>query len=245
MSKLNNDILFLILEELSGDIKSLRSCLLVNKTWCEISVSILWRNPSGYFKRGSLNLIISHLSNETKEYLKSEGILSSVILRKKPLFNYVGFIRYLDLTQLEQLLELLLRNVKENKVSNIINEILELFINGNTRVTHLRIPSHFNRQIHLISGADHYFSGLKFLFCSTDDTNQNILEGLSKISKSIRKMELYVLTNNYTGIIKLIEAQKNLNQVWFCCQNQSIRESLEDSLRSRTEIVRHVKLFFN
>ncbi|GES74379.1 hypothetical protein GLOIN_2v1788900 [Rhizophagus clarus] len=206
MSKLNNDILFLILEELSGDIKSLRSCLLVNKTWCEISVSILWRNPSGYFKRGSLNLIISHLSNETKEYLKSE--------------------------------ELLLRNVKENKVSNIINEILELFINGNTRVTHLRIPSHFNRQIHLISGADHYFSGLKFLFCSTDDTNQNILEGLSKISKSIRKMELYVLTNNYTGIIKLIEAQKNLNQVWFCCQNQSIRESLEDSLRSRTEIVR-------
>jgi hypothetical protein len=238
MSKLNNDVLFLIIEELNDDIKSLYSCLLVNKTWCEITVPILWKNPMKYFnKRESLDLIISHLSTETKEYLESQGILSSVVLQKKPSFNYVGFIRYLALTRLDELLSKI-------KISNIKDEILELFINRDTKVTHLTIPSHFNHQIHLIPGAEYCFSGLKFLFCSTDDTNQNILEGLARISRLIRRIELYVLTNNFTGIIKLIEAQKNLNEVWFYCQSKLIRESLEDSLKNRTEIVKHVKVFF-
>ncbi|CAG8519893.1 20932_t:CDS:1 [Rhizophagus irregularis] len=185
-----------------------------------------------------------HLSNETKEYLKCQRILSPVEFQEKPLFNYIGYIRYLNLTRLEQLL-FRIRNVEEYKISNIIDEILELFINRNTKVTHLYIPSDFNHQIHLIPGAEHCFSGLKFLYCSTDDTNQNLLEGLSKISRLIRKMELFVLTSNFSGIIKLIESQKHLNEVWFYCQNKSIRESLEESLNCRTEIVKHVKLFFN
>jgi hypothetical protein len=45
MSKLNEDVIFLILKELSGDRKSLYSCLLINRTWCEIAVLILWNNP--------------------------------------------------------------------------------------------------------------------------------------------------------------------------------------------------------
>jgi len=54
MSKLNKDVLYIIFEELYFDInhksltktkKSLHSCLLINKLWCEIAVLILWRNP--------------------------------------------------------------------------------------------------------------------------------------------------------------------------------------------------------
>ena len=72
MLKLNKDVLFLIFEELQNDKASLLSCLLVNRTWCEIIVLILWKNPWFYIKelekkKSQFNVIISHLSNETKE----------------------------------------------------------------------------------------------------------------------------------------------------------------------------------
>ena len=38
MSKLNKDVLFLIFKELQDDKNSIHSCLLVNKTWCEIII---------------------------------------------------------------------------------------------------------------------------------------------------------------------------------------------------------------
>uniref|UniRef100_U9SLE1 Uncharacterized protein n=1 Tax=Rhizophagus irregularis (strain DAOM 181602 / DAOM 197198 / MUCL 43194) TaxID=747089 RepID=U9SLE1_RHIID len=48
MSKLNKDILFLIFEELREDSKSLFSCLMINRLWCETAIPILWRNPWCY-----------------------------------------------------------------------------------------------------------------------------------------------------------------------------------------------------
>ncbi|GET54013.1 hypothetical protein GLOIN_2v1870015 [Rhizophagus irregularis DAOM 181602=DAOM 197198] len=40
----------MIHEEFKGDRNSLHSCLLVNKTWCEIIVPILWKNPWKYLE---------------------------------------------------------------------------------------------------------------------------------------------------------------------------------------------------
>ncbi|RGB25485.1 hypothetical protein C1646_771652 [Rhizophagus diaphanus] len=37
MSKLNEDVIFLILKELQNDPSSLYSCLLINRTWCEMT----------------------------------------------------------------------------------------------------------------------------------------------------------------------------------------------------------------
>src|SRR5436190_1865913 len=48
MSKLNKDILFLIFEELQDDSKSLFSCLMVNRLWCETVIPVLWRNHWNY-----------------------------------------------------------------------------------------------------------------------------------------------------------------------------------------------------
>jgi hypothetical protein len=78
MSKLNKDIIFLILKELQNDRGTLHSCLFVNKAWCEIIVPMLWKNPWKYLtantnikvKISLLNVIVSHLLNETKEILK-------------------------------------------------------------------------------------------------------------------------------------------------------------------------------
>src|SRR5438045_3088019 len=100
MPKLNKDVLSLILKELQSDKESLLSCLLVNKSWCEIIVPILWKNPWIYLRNLNyellFNLIISYLSNETKEYLRIQGYNLPEV-RQKPLFNYIGFCRHLKL----------------------------------------------------------------------------------------------------------------------------------------------------
>ena len=48
MPRLNKDILFLIFEELQDDSKSLFSCLMVNRLWCETVIPVSWRNPWCY-----------------------------------------------------------------------------------------------------------------------------------------------------------------------------------------------------
>src|SRR6266542_913572 len=70
MLELVEDVLFLILDELQGDRKSLYSCILVNRTWCKITVPILWNNPGrNYLTDNAMNklfnVIILHLSKES------------------------------------------------------------------------------------------------------------------------------------------------------------------------------------
>ncbi|POG79105.1 hypothetical protein GLOIN_2v1870015 [Rhizophagus irregularis DAOM 181602=DAOM 197198] len=73
----------MIHEEFKGDRNSLHSCLLVNKTWCEIIVPILWKNPWKYLEedkkeKSQLNIlktrwvpfnILANLIENTKGYL--------------------------------------------------------------------------------------------------------------------------------------------------------------------------------
>src|SRR6266487_2619604 len=103
----NEDVLFLILEALQNDSDSLYSCLLVNKTWCKTAMPILWKNPWKYLRcrkmKSLLSVIISHLPNETKEVLKFNGI-SLLITQQKPLFNYINFIKYLELNRLKEIM---------------------------------------------------------------------------------------------------------------------------------------------
>src|SRR2546423_9066750 len=103
MSKLNKDILFLLFEELQYDSKSLFSCLLVNRLWCETVVPILWKNPwcydINYRNKSSLyNIVTLSLSDDIKEILKSEGVqFTSTIMQKPLLFDYLSFCRSMNI----------------------------------------------------------------------------------------------------------------------------------------------------
>src|SRR5438067_4542899 len=97
MSKLDKDILFLIFEELQDDSKSLFSCLMVNRIWCETVIPILWRNPwcydINYSNKSYLFTIIisSYLFDDTKEFLTRQGIQLPSILYQSLLFDYLSF----------------------------------------------------------------------------------------------------------------------------------------------------------
>src|SRR6202012_1676698 len=64
MSQLSFDCLYEIFEYLENENETLRSCLLVNRLWCEVVVRILWRDVNNYL---NFRTLIACLPNESKE----------------------------------------------------------------------------------------------------------------------------------------------------------------------------------
>ena len=198
MSKLNKDVLFLILAELQNDRKSLYSCLFVNRTWCKTTVPILWKDPLKLCpsdnKKILFDVILLHLPEESRDILKNHEIDLFAKLHQHPLFNYISFWRYLNLSILENMIISL-----KSKTPIIRSEILKLLINENTKLTHIYmdIPLLNNVSFQLTMGAEHCFSELKSLL-SNGTSSQNVLEGLA----GIKKMDFQVSSTNISGIIK-------------------------------------------
>src|SRR5215210_4317097 len=101
MSKLPVDCLNEIFECLEEDKITLHSCLLVNRLWCEVSVRILWTSVWNY------DTLIAYLPNESKEILYKNGIIPSIPTSKPPLFNYIEFIKNLEIDDI-------IRNILKN-----------------------------------------------------------------------------------------------------------------------------------
>ncbi|GBC10554.1 hypothetical protein RclHR1_09710005 [Rhizophagus clarus] len=218
MVKLNIDVIHQILKEFQNDNETLYSCLFVNKTWCETTIPILWKNPTrecAHINEYKLfNVILLHLSEESRNNLKKQGIhLFTETNYHQPLFNYISFWRDLVLFFLERMLYSLFGsyNIDEPKISILRNELLNLF-DQNQKFTSLNLV---NTQKFQISGNEQCFSGLEHLCCSVY-TDSNILERLATTNTSIKKLSFEIHSNiNNPGILRIIEAQNNLKEVVF------------------------------
>ncbi|GBC45424.2 hypothetical protein RhiirA1_454357 [Rhizophagus irregularis] len=246
---LDKDILYLIFEEIKNDKKTLHSCLLVNRTWCVTAAPLLWKNPWKYVTIKSkillFNVIISHLSKESRDILKNQGINNLITeTYQRPLFNYIYFCKYLSLFFLEN--EISSKNFEKSKMSIIRNEILKLFINGDKKYIHISIPDKFDCQLHHITGFEHCFSELESFYCR-GNIDQNVIEGLAKVCKSIKSLSVGINSNNF-GIFKLIEVQKNLNIVNLIHRGrlkkrkESFNKSLEESLIKHANTIQYLRI---
>ncbi|PKC62853.1 hypothetical protein RhiirA1_464550 [Rhizophagus irregularis] len=267
---LNEDVLSQIFKELKDDKNSLYSCLLVNRLWCAITVPILWRNPNYHYYflpsvliyrtsdsfhyysklRKLFNTILLHLSEESRDILKNQGINIDEKY-KHPLFNYINYWKYLNFLFMRDLIYD--SEIDKSKVSIIKNEILKLFINKNTNFVHLTIlnhltcvPIYLDYQPHLISGFECCFSKLESIHCN-NYFNQDILKELAKICKSIKELKFDIICQNTTsGIIELIEVQKNLIDVNFSkfvrFNNRLFIRYLEESLIKHADTIQCLKI---
>ncbi|GBB91003.1 hypothetical protein RclHR1_01810006 [Rhizophagus clarus] len=249
MSKLNKDIIYLIFKELQYDKKTLQSCLSVNKIWCEIIIPILWKDPWKYLGKGNdkllLNVIFSHLSKESRDYL-SRRLNFFTNSYQKPLFDYISFCKHLNFIEIKKLINNTIN--EKSEIPNIEKEILYLFINKkNTSFTHLYIPHKFNYQINLIPGAERCFSDIDYLSCNVT-VNDEVLTGLTKICKSIKELDLFieVHSNNYE-IVKLIKTPKKLLNIrlmtdYYSEIDESFYKVLENSLILHSNHVQYFKI---
>src|ERR1044072_4117148 len=123
MSKLNRDVFYSIFEESQDDKSTLYSCLLVDKTWCEMVVPVLWKDPWKSLNERKmkllLNVIISHLPTESRNNL-SQRVNFLTSSYDKPFFDYISFCKHLNLSEIEKMLE-------KFQIPDIKEEIFDLF----------------------------------------------------------------------------------------------------------------------
>ncbi|CAG8560309.1 23076_t:CDS:2 [Rhizophagus irregularis] len=109
MSKLNKDILYLIFEEFQDDLKSLFSCLMVNKSWCKTAVPVLWRNPWSYkgnnyrIKSSLFTIIVYYLFDSIKEFITSKVIQLPSISNKSLSFDYLSYCRSINVITINRI----------------------------------------------------------------------------------------------------------------------------------------------
>ncbi len=102
LPEITNDII----QYLQNDLKSLYSCVLVNRLLCRIATPILWEDPfsvicqDGY-PYNLLNTYLSFFNENDQTKLKDFGIIINSPSFKKPLFNYPSFIKTLNTYRVE------------------------------------------------------------------------------------------------------------------------------------------------
>jgi hypothetical protein len=250
MVNLNKDIILLILEKLQNDdesfhyvqppgnsdriirkvnCKSLFSCLLVNRTWCETTVPILWKDPSlkfddyhiMYANRYKIlfNVMLLHLSEESRNNLRDKGIDIFTKTYQQPLFNYVSFWRHLDL----------------NFLCNFIAANIEV---SKRSIVGIKIANLFNTNTNLISLSYHSYN--------SDLIAKDILEGLAIENILIKKLEFDIgRHDNSPGIIAIIKEQKSLKEARFIYRYKFPSESyrkVEKSLIKCADTLQYLKI---
>ncbi|UZO20257.1 uncharacterized protein OCT59_012683 [Rhizophagus irregularis] len=213
MAKLNKDILFLIFEELQVDSKSLFSCLMVNRIWCETVIPILWRNPWCYdIKYRNKNylfiIIASYLSDDIKEFLTRQGIQLSSVSFQPLLFDYLSFCRSINVNTLNTI-----TSIGSSLAYNqflLQQEFYCLFMKKFQELKCLDMNL-IKHQIFYIPEAKNRLESLCELKCDTS-IDPSYFYGLARICQFIQRLIIAVniVPKSNSGIAKLIEVQKNL-----------------------------------
>ncbi|EXX63403.1 hypothetical protein RirG_152670 [Rhizophagus irregularis DAOM 197198w] len=190
MSKLNKDILFLLFEELQDDSKSLFSCLMVNRLWCETVIPILWRNPWNYH-----------------EFLTRLGIQLLSISCQSLLFDYLSFCRSINVNIINSIISIGSSSVDHRLF--LQQEFYGLVMKKCSELKYLDMRS-LEYQIFYFPEAKLRFESLYELKCDTS-IDISYFYGLARICQHIQKLTIINNINKTNlGIVKLIEVQKNL-----------------------------------
>ncbi|EXX60689.1 hypothetical protein RirG_177660 [Rhizophagus irregularis DAOM 197198w] len=228
MFKLSKDILFLIFEELQDDSKSLFSCLMVNRFWCETAVPVLWRDPWSY---------------------SEESIQSSSVLVKSTLFDYLSFCRSIKVNTINSII--FIGSTLAYNQFIIQQEFYYFFMKKCPELKYLNMKS-IKHQIFYFPEAKNCLESLCKLECDSS-IDSAYFYGLSHFCQRIQKLVIINMdTKLNNGIVKLIEVQKNLKHFeWrddfydeFFTNDDDPYEQILLALEKKAESLNYLRLLF-
>ncbi|RIA87411.1 hypothetical protein C1645_827833 [Glomus cerebriforme] len=240
MSQLFADCISEIFEYLERDKNTLRSCLLVNRLWCEISVKILWRNVWNY-STYNYSILISCLPDESKEILNKNGIIISTPISKPLLFNYASFCKVLSDFHVKHGVERLLKNQQTISSQNldynvhiVAQEIYKLFMNqiSSLRELHVDLLS-MNISFTSYPGSINCLKDLSELSCRSNFYPEFFYQ-LSQISHNIKSIYIVFDYKVSDGLLDLIISQNNLKNL--VLHQSHTHKVLTDIIPSLTEL---------
>ncbi|RIA92272.1 hypothetical protein C1645_820968 [Glomus cerebriforme] len=252
MSKLNEDTLFLIFEELQDDSNSLFSCLMVNRLWCESVIPVLWRNPWRYDNINYNNknylfaTIAFYLPDNIKIFLKGQGITLSPILYQSPLFDYLSFCKSINVDIMNNIISI--ASSLYYIQFPLQQEFYNLIMRKCPELKYLDMRS-IKHQIFYFPEANTCLKSLCELICDTS-IGPKYFYGLAYVCHNIQSLIIINESNTVNlGIKILIEFQENIK--YFEWRNDLMEYSLYDpyeeillALEKKADTLNHLKIFF-
>ncbi|GET66158.1 hypothetical protein GLOIN_2v1880335 [Rhizophagus irregularis DAOM 181602=DAOM 197198] len=226
---LNQDCLTLIIEKLyESKHNSLFSCLLVNRIWCRIVIPIIWKDPwfilskinneEIFFKNSKLllNIILLHLSKESRNYLENQGInlFKKLNFQKNTLlFDYLTFSKYIKhriyFKNGSNIYDEIFHFYNNDQRNLIIQEIYKIFMIKSSNIKFLDIIG-ILQPFYKYPEEEIKISKIQELQCKKDD-DILIYQAIMKHSTTINYLDLTIENNiNFINILlqKLINLKK-------------------------------------
>ena len=214
MSQLFADCLNEIFEYLEEDKVTLRSCLLVNRLWCEVSVRILWRRIRNY------NTLIACLPKESIDILSKNGINTSTSASKPPMFNYISFCKFLSFSQVSRNIRKLLKNQQSispqdlnDNLSVIVREILKFLITQASLKTLYFYPPLLNISSFTFPVIGDCLKNLSVLDCRSDICPEFFRQLSQTSCHNIQLLAIEFVKVISNGLADLISVQQNLKHL--------------------------------
>jgi hypothetical protein len=245
--QLPTDCLYEIFEYLEEDKITLRSCLLVNRLWCEIAVKILWRNVWSFqysihynpyrthVPLAIISTLISCLPDESKNLLYKNGIFISTPTWKPSLFNYASFCKVLSIYEIDKMIQHVLENqrfitsrsLSYNKYL-LSQEILKMFMNEITSLKSLDYDSGYSKKVQnvmftYLPEAKNCLKYLPELRCSSDIYSEFFYQ-LSQICHNIQSLTIEfgdIISNGLTDLISLQNNLKNVTLIYYSYEGEN------------------------
>ncbi|GBB89106.1 hypothetical protein RclHR1_01580007 [Rhizophagus clarus] len=185
---------------------------MVNRTWCETVIPVLWKNPwcydINYQNKNSLySVITSYLSDHIKEFLMRQEILLPSISHQSLLFDYLSFCRSFDMDTLNTIVSTSSSDLYNQFI--LQQEIYNLLMRKCPELKYLNIGS-IKHQIFYFPEAKVRLESLCELISDTS-IDSSYFYGLASICRYIQKLVIInKIINVNRGLVKLIENQSNL-----------------------------------
>nr|CAG8483246.1 8109_t:CDS:2 [Entrophospora candida] len=208
------DILYEVFSLVKDDPKTLHSCILVNRLWCEITAPYLW---SKVFKSNSppassiISIFIASLEENEKLELSKAGIKITNQLRKPPTFDYVSFIQHVSL---DKLYSSILKWTQET-IMKRHTKISSLSLDRSSKLTWMKIKDNLGVELDLsnIRELTINYTTDKFFFEAIEKQIKN-LKVLNIIKSSDEELSNF---KDQNFLSSLIFSQYNLNKFSLKC----------------------------
>jgi len=183
------------------------------------------------------NTILSCLPSSSKQELSHFGVKLSSDLSKPPLLNYISFCQFPNAKKIDKIVHSVLESLdKYNGRDLLEREIYKLFV-ANIRAKELRWET--SQPLSLFPKAFECFSQLNSLSINVECVSSDILREMGQICKNLIKLIIYKCYLGLPGLISLIDAQKNLREVYIYDRTG---KKLGDALERKGNTINHIYL---
>ncbi|RGB34640.1 hypothetical protein C1646_668362 [Rhizophagus diaphanus] len=222
MDQVSADVLLIIFSELKDDIASLRSCILVDKFWCQLAMFVLWKYFlfSPKFKNKETrekfyNTIAHFLPNDPEGPLSKNNItLPLNKFSKAPTFEYMLYFTRISSFMVSDMANFLINEEDHVYKQNILEEeIYKLIFDKCKNVNQFHFRT--TKEICSYPNAKNFFSNLNNLKLSFEKVEKvenniilNILCELTKICKCIEELDIGYIREESQDLALFIEDEE-------------------------------------